>query len=86
MSRKQVTAANWTLTSTSVDQQTVTNAASVEYAASSGIATYTVTHVVVFDAASGGNALFIGALDASKTVESGDIFRINAGNFTIELK
>lgn len=84
--RKQVTAANWTLTSSSANQQTVTNAANVEYSASSGIASYTVTHVVVYDAASGGNALFIGALDVTKTVASGDIFRINAGNFTVELK
>ena len=35
---------------------------------------------------SGGNVLFIGALDASKTIATGDIFRINAGNLEIELK
>ena len=34
----------------------------------------------------GGNVLFIGALDASKAIASGDIFRINANNLTIELK
>lgn len=84
--RKQVTAANWTLTASSANQQTVTNAANIEYSASSGIANYTVTHIVVFDASSSGNALFIGALDVAKTVASGDIFRINAGNLTIELK
>ena len=36
--------------------------------------------------ATSGNILFVGALDASKTIESGDIFRINATNLTIELK
>lgn len=84
--RKQVTAANWTLASSSTDQQTVTNAANIEYSASSGVATYTVTHAFIADAASSGNILFVGQLDASKAIASGDIFRINAGNLTIELK
>jgi len=84
--RQQVTAANWTLASDSTDQQTVTNAANIEYSASSGVATYTVTHAFVADAASSGNILFVGQLDASKAIASGDIFRINAGNLTIELK
>ena len=52
----------------------------------SGVATYTVTHAFVADASTGGNILFVGALDASKAIASGDIFRINAGNLTIELK
>ena len=34
----------------------------------------------------GGNVLFIGALDASKTIATSDIFRINTNNLTIELK
>jgi|TARA_R100000149_G_C5863037_1_gene128462 hypothetical protein len=84
--RRQVTAANWTLASSSTDQQTVVNAANIEYPASSGVATYTVTHAFLADAASSGNILFVGALDASKAIASGDIFRINAGNLTIELK
>ena len=84
--RKQVTAANWTLASSSTDQQTVVNAANIEFPASSGVATYTVTHAFIADASSSGNILFVGALDASKAIASGDIFRINAGNLTIELK
>jgi len=84
--RQQVNAAGWTLASSSTDQQTVTNAANIEYSASSGVATYTVTHAFIADAASSGNILFVGALDASKAIASGDIFRINAGNLTIELK
>ena len=39
--------------------------------------------VLTFD---GSNILFVGALDASKSVAAGDIFRINAGNLSIELK
>ena len=83
--RQQVTAANWTLASSSTDTQTVTNANNIEYSASTGT-NNTVTHAFIADAASSGNILFVGALDASKTIETGDIFRINAGNLTIELK
>jgi hypothetical protein len=39
--------------------------------------------VLTFD---GSNILFVGALDASKTLAIGDIFRINAGNLSVELK
>ena len=84
--RRQVTAANWTLASSSTDQQTVVTAANIEFPASSGVATYTVTHAFLADASSSGNILFVGALDASKAIASGDIFRINAGNLTIDLK
>ena len=45
--RQQVNAAGWTLASSSTDQQTVTNAANVEFSASSGVATYTVTHAFI---------------------------------------
>ena len=83
--RQQVTAANWTLASASTDQQTVTNAANIEFPASTGTSNI-VTHAFLVDAASSGNILFVGELDASKTIATGDIFRINAGNLTVELK
>ena len=83
--RQQVTAADWTLASSSTDQQTVTNTNNIEYSASTGT-NNTITHAFIADAASSGNILFVGQLDASKTIETGDIFRINAGNLTIELK
>tara|TARA_A200000159_G_C7277339_1_gene319944 strand:+ start:127 stop:555 length:429 start_codon:yes stop_codon:yes gene_type:complete len=83
--RQQVTAANWTLASSSADQQTVTNAANIEFPASTGTSN-TITHAFLVDAASSGNILFVGALDANKTIATGDIFRINASNLTIELK
>ena len=84
--RQQVNAAGWTIASASTNQQTVVNAANIEFPASSGAATYTVTHAFIADASTSGNILFVGALDASKAIASGDIFRINAGNLTIELK
>ena len=84
--RQQVTSSNWTLVgSDSTDQQTATNAANIEFPASGGT-NNTITHIIIADAASSGNILFVGALDVQKVIESGDIFRINAGNLTIELK
>lgn len=83
--RQQVTAANWTLTSSSVDQQTISNTANIEYPASGGTDN-NISHVFIADASSAGNILFVGALNATKSVGSGDIFRITAGNLTIELK
>ncbi len=83
--RQQVTAANWTIASTSADAQTVNNTNNVEFPASGGT-TQTITHVFLADASSSGNILFIGALDSSRQIASGDIFRINATNLSIELK
>ena len=84
--RKQVVAANWTTTGAdSTDTQTAKNSANVEYPASGGT-NNTISHVFVADASTGGNILFVGALDVSKLIADGDIFRINAGNLTIELK
>ena len=85
--RKQVAASGWTtIGADSTDTQTATNASNIDFDASGGGGDDTITHVFIADAASGGNILFVGALDANKTIASGDIFRINAGNLSIELK
>tara|TARA_R100001509_G_scaffold20729_2_gene10774 strand:- start:113 stop:541 length:429 start_codon:yes stop_codon:yes gene_type:complete len=83
--RQQVTASNWTLTSASADTQTIKNASNIEFPASTGTSN-TITHAFIVDASSSGNILFVGALDASKTIATGDVFRINTNNLTIELK
>ena len=84
--RKQVVAANWTtIGADSTDTQTAKNAANIEYPASGGT-NNTISHVFVADALTSGNILFVGALDVSKLIADGDIFRINTGNLTIELK
>tara|TARA_R110000772_G_C13222365_1_gene431983 strand:- start:491 stop:919 length:429 start_codon:yes stop_codon:yes gene_type:complete len=83
--RQQVAASGWTVPSVGVDTQTATNAGNVEWSASTGTSN-TITHAFIADASSSGNILFVGALDTSKTVETGDIFRINTGNLSIELK
>jgi len=86
-SRKQVTA--WTLVSATANQQTAKNTGAIDFDAKSDSGTQTITHVFINDSSSSSgnnNFLFIGALDASKTLAEGDIFRINATNLTIELK
>lgn len=45
----------------------------------------TVGWIGLWDAASGGNMLYHTALDTSKTIDSGDIFKIATGNLTVEL-
>ena len=43
----------------------------------------TITHIGIWDASSAGNLLFYGALDTSKTISSGDVFRVNASGITM---
>lgn len=83
--RQQVTAANWTLASASTDAQTCVNSGNIEWAASTGTDN-TVTHIFLADAASSGNILFVGQLDNPRTIQTGDIFRINTSNLSFELK
>jgi hypothetical protein len=45
----------------------------------------TVTHIGIFDASSAGNMLAYASLTASKTIDSGDVFRIPAGDIDIYL-
>ncbi len=81
--RQQKTASTWTVPSTATDAQIATTT-QIEFPASGGT-NNTITHVFIASAASGGDIYFIGALDASKVIASGDIFRINAGNLSIQL-
>ena len=45
----------------------------------------TITHVGLFDAASGGNLLVYGELQTAVDITSGDIFKIPASGFTIAM-
>lgn len=45
----------------------------------------TISHIGIWDASSGGNLLFHGAVTASKTIETGDSFQITSGSLTITL-
>jgi hypothetical protein len=46
----------------------------------------TVTHFGIYDALSTGNLLYHGVLTASKTIETGDVFKIASGNLTVTLE
>jgi len=69
---------NWLLaTAPSGDGRQVTNAAQVSFPAPtgnwvSGSGGTTITHFGIWDAATGGNLLFSGALGTSRTVSAGD--------------
>jgi len=63
---------------------TTSNTGAVEFP-TAGSNWGTITHVGVFDASTAGNLLAYGALTTSKLVESGDVFRIPAGDLDITL-
>lgn len=58
------------------------NTSNVEFAAASG-SWGSVSHYGIFDASSSGNLLIHGAFSSAKTIASGDILRINAGELDI---
>ena len=68
----------------SVSGNLATNTAAVEFPTATG--SYgTVTHVGVFDALTSGNLMCYAALSASKAIETGDVFRVPAGDLDITL-
>lgn len=44
-----------------------------------------VTHIGIHDASTSGNLLFHTPLDTAKTIDSGDIFKIETGNLSVTL-
>ena len=67
-----------------VSGNTATTSAAVEYATAT--ANFgTVSHVGVWDASTAGNLLAYAALTSSKTIETGDVFRVPAGDLDISL-
>lgn len=45
----------------------------------------TITHFAIFDALTTGNMMYHGALTSSKTIETGDVFKIASGSLTVTL-
>lgn len=67
-----------------VSGNTASNSAAVEF--DTATANFgTVTHVGVWDASSSGNMLCYAALTSSKNIETGDVFRVPAGDLDITL-
>jgi hypothetical protein len=68
----------------SVSGNLATNSAAIEFP----VATAnwgTVTHVAVFDAASGGSQIAYATLTTSKTITTGDVLRVPTGDLDITL-
>lgn len=63
---------------------TSTNSAAVEFPQATGN-WGTITHIGILDASSSGNLLYHTALDSSKTIETGDIFKIAIGSLSVTL-
>ena len=63
----------------------ITSNTNITFAAASGGAFGTITHIGIFDAATSGNLLAHGALSAAKTISDGDTFQINSGALTISI-
>ena len=61
-----------------------TNSADVTFPTATG-SWGTVTHIGIHDASTAGNLLFHTPLDTSKTIDSGDIFKITTGNLSVTL-
>ena len=60
------------------------NSGAVEFPQTTG-SWGTVAYIGLRDASSGGNLLYHTALDASKTIATGDVFRIAAGSLSVTL-
>ena len=68
----------------SVSGDTATNAAAIEFP----VATAdwgTITHVAVFDASTGGDQIAYASLTTSKTIATGDVLRVPAGDLDVTL-
>jgi hypothetical protein len=61
-----------------------TNSAAIEFPQATG-SWGAITHVAIRDALTTGNMLYHTPLDASKTIASGDIFRIAIGSLSVTL-
>ena len=67
-----------------VSGNTASNSGAIEFPTAT--ANYgTVSHVGVYDASSGGNLIAYAALSTSKVIETGDVFRVPAGDLDVTL-
>ena len=61
-----------------------TNSAAIEFPQAGG-AWGTITHIGIRDALTTGNLLYHTPLDASKTIATGDVFRVASGSLSVTL-
>lgn len=75
----------WTAPADSAGGKQCTNANQIAFSAVTG-SSVTVTHIGIYDAASGGNLLYHSALVASKTLQVGDVLQFAANSIAVTLK
>lgn len=61
-----------------------TNSAAIEFA-QAGDSWGTITHIGIRDALTTGNLLYHSPLDASKTIATGDVFRVAIGSLSVTI-
>ena len=76
--------ARQSVTFSSPSNGATSNSAAVEFPQAGG-SWGTITHIGIRDASTAGNLLYHTALDASKTIATGDVFRIAAGSLSVTL-
>lgn len=59
------------------------NAKALTFPANNGAGAVTITHIGIYDAASGGNLLYHAPLTASKTLQVGDVISFAIGSVTV---
>jgi len=76
--------ARQSVTFSSPSNGATSNSAAVEFPQAGG-SWGTITHIGIRDASTAGNLLYHTALDASKTIATGDVFRIASGSLSVTL-
>lgn len=72
------------ITFSSPSNGVTSNSSAIEFA-QAGNSWGTITHIGIRDALTTGNLLFHTPLDASKTIATGDVFRVAAGSLSVTL-
>lgn len=64
----------------------IANDTQEDFAAATGSNWATATHWVLFDAATGGNGIWYGALETPQTIEVGQQFRVRVGDIVLTVE
>ena len=74
-------ATGWTASADGVSS----NAKVITFAANNGAGAVTVTHIGIYDSATGGNLLYHAPLVSSKTLQVGDVLSFGVGSITVTI-
>ncbi len=74
-------ATGWTAAADGVSS----NAKVITFAANNGAGAVTVTHIGLYDSATGGNLLYYAPLVSSKTLQVGDVLSFGVGSITVTI-